>query len=326
MDGISKTEVPVRASVREGRPEHPRKHWLHKALFQLHLWTGIVFALYILLMSVSGSVLIFRVEISRASVRTPPIVPVPGGRMTVDQLKQAAARAYPKYQVKDVIERRNPNRPVEISLQRGGKELQRLFNPFTGADLGAAVPPGFRFIEWLADLHDNLLYEPVGHIVNGVGGLAATLLCFTGVVIWWRGIDKWRRGLTVRWKEDARRLNWALHRALGMWSLVFIFLWGISGIYLAVPEPFETAVAFFDPVGKSSRKAAFGEQVLSWLARLHFGRFGGLSTKLIWTIFGLAPVVLVFTGTWMWWERVLRPSLARRTRRDARPVVARSDA
>jgi hypothetical protein len=96
---------------------------------------------------------------------------------------------------------------------------------------------------------------------------------------------------------------------VGIWSLAFIFLWGFSGIYLAVPEPFETAVAFLDPPARASRKATIAEQSLSWLARLHFGRFGGMSTKLIWTLFGIAPIALVITGLWMWWARVVHPKL-----------------
>jgi uncharacterized iron-regulated membrane protein len=288
---------------------HPQKNWLRRLVFQVHLWTGIILSLYVLLMSVSGTILIYRVEISKASVR-PPVIS-PGGRplLSKDQLTQFGQQDYPAYQILSVTQPRKPDQPAEISLQRGEKQLARLFDPYTGADLGDSVSRTFRFIEWLTDLHDNLLDEPVGRIVNGIGGVATILLCLTGVLIWWPGSGRWRRALTVSWKADARSFNWGLHRAVGIWSLAFIFLWGFSGIYLAVPEPFETAVAFLDPPTQASRKATIAEQSLSWLARLHFGRFGGMSTKLIWTLFGLAPIALVITGLWMWWARVVRPKL-----------------
>jgi uncharacterized iron-regulated membrane protein len=291
---------------------HPQKIWLRKAFVQVHLWSGIALSLYVLLMSISGTILIYRVDISKASVRPPQFAIGPGPRLTVDELGLAAQRAYPGYEITDVAQPKTANLPVQISLARGGQKLQRLFNPFTGADLGDAVPAGFRFMEWLADLHDNLLYEPLGRVVNGIGGVATTLLCVTGAAIWWPGIDTWRRALTVSWKADAKAFNWGLHRAVGIWSVAFILFWGISGIYLAVPEPFEAAVAFLDPTRKSSSKASFGEQALSWLARLHFGRFGGQPTKFIWALFGVAPVALVITGIWMWWNRVVRPQLAAR--------------
>lgn len=286
------------------------------------MWTGICSCLYVLLMSVSGTVLIYRDEFDRAFSRQPIIVAGAGVRMTIDELKQAAKRAYPQYEVKDVFERKNPSQPVEISLERDRKDLRELFNPFTGADLGNSLQAEYFLIEWLVNLHDNFLYEPVGRVVNGIGGLVVTLLCLTGAIIWWPGTEKWRSSLTVNWKANPKRLNRALHGALGFWSVAFIFLWGISGIYLAVPEPFEAVVAHFNPAGKSGRKLPFGEDVLIWLARLHFGRFGGITSKVVWTAFGLVPVALVVTGTLMWWDGVLRPMLKRS--RIATPVEADS--
>jgi uncharacterized iron-regulated membrane protein len=39
---------------------HPQGVGLRKALFQIHLWTGLILALYVLVMSVTGTVLIYR--------------------------------------------------------------------------------------------------------------------------------------------------------------------------------------------------------------------------------------------------------------------------
>src|SRR5262245_24365734 len=38
----------------------PQKVWLRRALFQVHLWSGIAIGLYILMVSVTGSVLVCR--------------------------------------------------------------------------------------------------------------------------------------------------------------------------------------------------------------------------------------------------------------------------
>src|SRR5271166_523593 len=92
--------------------KHPQRVWLRRALVQVHLWTGIILSLYVLLMSSSGTILIFRVDLSKASLRTPPIVAGPGPRLTVDQLKQAARRAYPHYAITEVTPHKNPAQPV----------------------------------------------------------------------------------------------------------------------------------------------------------------------------------------------------------------------
>ena len=46
---------------------NPQRIWLRRALFQIHLWTGIAIGLYILMISVTGSVLVYRNELFRMS-------------------------------------------------------------------------------------------------------------------------------------------------------------------------------------------------------------------------------------------------------------------
>jgi uncharacterized iron-regulated membrane protein len=290
----------------------PQSLWLRKALFQVHLWTGSGVGLYVLLMSVAGSVLVYRRERDRTFTREPRIAAGPGARMTVDELKQAAKRAYPEYEATRVYEPKKPDQPIEMLLEHGEKRLQRLFNPYTGADLGDPLRPGFRFILWLADLHDNLLRERTGRRLNLIGGVLGTLLCLTGAIIWWPGNKYWRGSLTVRWKENRKGFSWALHSAVGIWSIAFIFMWGITGIYLSIPESFNAVVDYFEPVRASSKALRFGDQVLYWLAQLHFGRFAGQPVKVIWTVLGFAPAVLFVTGTLMWWKRVLGPWMRRK--------------
>ena len=41
----------------------PQSVWLRKALFQIHLWSGIGIGIYVVLISISGSVLVFRNEL-----------------------------------------------------------------------------------------------------------------------------------------------------------------------------------------------------------------------------------------------------------------------
>ena len=306
---------------------HPHSVWLRKALFQVHLWTGLILALYVLVMSLTGAVLIYRRELAKVFSSSPHIVAGSGPRLTTDELKQAAARAHPGYEVNRVFESRNPNQPVELWLERGSKKIQRLFNPFTGADLGDPLRPGFRLVLWLVDLHDNLLSGRMGHSANGVGGACVTLVCLSGIIIWWPGIDKWRRSLMVDWKANSRSFNWSLHSALGFWSLAFILMWGISGIYLAWPTPFNGLVDYLQR--GQSRDPRFGDEVLAWLARLHFGRFPSVPLKIVWTIFALVPVALLVTGALMWWNRVLGPwyrrSLAGKTQVQLERVPRASD-
>jgi uncharacterized iron-regulated membrane protein len=290
----------------------PQKVWLRKALFQIHLWTGIGLGLYILLMSVTGSVLIFRRELARSLAREPRVLAGSGLRMTEYELKQVAGRDYPGYEVTRVSLRKNADQAAEIWLERRENKLQRLFNPYTGVDLGDSIRPSFRFLLWLVDLHDNLLVAHAGRALNAAGGAFTLLAGLTGAVIWWPGTANWRGSLSFRWKANPKGLNWTLHSALGFWTFGFFFMWAVSGIYLSIPAPFNAAIDFLEPLKESSRSLRFGDQFLYWLAQGHFGRFAGIPVKVVWTVIGLAPAVLFVTGMLMWRKRVLKPWLGRK--------------
>jgi uncharacterized iron-regulated membrane protein len=285
---------------------NPQSLWVRKALFQVHLWTGIGVGLYILLICVSGSVLVYRSELLRTFSKRPTIVAASGQRMTPEDLTKAAQHGYPGYEVTEVWQPKNPNQAVEISLKRGQGTTIRLFHPYSGEDLGNKLRVGYRFTMWLLDFHDNLLFGHSGRLVNGIGALLVVLLSLTGAVIWWPGIKKWRRSLSIGWRANWKRLNWDLHSAVGFWTFAFVFMWGISGIYFAFPDPFQAVVDFFDPYDSLQRQPRVGDTMLAWLARLHFGRFAGWSVKALWAFFGLVPPFLFVTGGLMWWNRVIR--------------------
>jgi len=289
----------------------PQTVWLRRALFQVHLWTGIGLGFYILLMSVTGSALVFRRELTRSLAREPRVAIGPGARIGEDALMQAAQRAYPGYQVTRVSLRKNPDQAAEIWLERSGNKLQRLFNPYTGADLGDSIRRSFRFVLWLVDLHDNLLVAKTGRALNAAGGVLSTILIFTGGVIWWPGMNTWRRSLSFRWKTNPKGLNWTLHSALGFWTLALVLMWAVSGIYLSIPSVFNAAVDYLEPLNQNSRSLRFGDQALYWLAQAHFGRFAGVGMKITWTILGLVPAVLFATGLLLWWKRVVKPWMSR---------------
>jgi uncharacterized iron-regulated membrane protein len=101
-----------------------------------------------------------------------------------------------------------------------------------------------------------------------------------------------------------------VHSATGIWSFAFICVFALSGVYLAFPDAFHSLA---DP-----NQPGPIDEVLYWLAFLHFGRINGIgipcdgpgvcdqTIKAIWAIFGLAPAVMFLTGSLMWWNRVLR--------------------
>ncbi len=293
-------------SYREQWLRRPRTVWLRKALFQIHLWSGLGVGLYLVVISVTGSVLVFRSELRQTFMPQPVLVEAVGERLNEDGMIAAAERAWPDGSVSIFAERDEPTQAITISVKRGGDVQQMLLDPYTGAALGHAMPAGWRLTTWLLDLHDNLLAGTTGRAVNGVGAILVTLLSVTGLVIWWPGIRNWRRSLTIDRRASWRRLNWSLHSAIGFWTVALVFMWGFTGIYLCIPTPFTAFVDYVEPLNMVTFEDRVGDAVLYWFSRLHFGRFYGMTSKVLWALLGLVPVVMFFTGGLMWWNRIVR--------------------
>jgi uncharacterized iron-regulated membrane protein len=158
--------------------------------------------------------------------------------------------------------------------------------------------PAARFMFWLVDLHTNLLLGMNGRLLNGIGALCVLALCLTGAVTWWPGVLDWRRALTLKWPAPCPRFTWDLHSALGFWFLLFVLMWGTSGLYFAFPGAFNTFFCFMDP------KDRFTDQTLLWLSLLHFGRFS-LFTEAIWALLGAVPAVLALSGIFLCCRRLI---------------------
>jgi uncharacterized iron-regulated membrane protein len=296
---------------------HPQKVWLRQALFQVHLWTGLAIGLYVVAICVSGSALVFRDRIFKALEPKPTLVAISGPRLTPAQLRAAAQSVHPGYTAGYVFQAKNRNQAVVIWLERKGSYIQRLFDPYTGKDLGASEPLALRSLTWLADLHINLLAGERGRDINGYAAILFTLLALTGAVAWWPGIENWRRSMTAPTRGNWKRLNWELHSMIGFWTFLFIFMWGVTGIYVVFPAPFQRLVALVVTPDLLDPRHSPDEQFLRWFTRLHFGSFAW-PWKVVWVVLGLAPVALFVTGILMWWNRVLWP----RVRGRSRPIEA----
>jgi uncharacterized iron-regulated membrane protein len=324
----------------------PQNVWLRRAIFQIHLWIGIGLGIYVLLISISGSAIVFRNEISKAFGSQRKIVHASGVKLSHADLKEAARRIYPQYDLSYIWESRRPDEATEVWLDLNGKTKMRLFDPYTGKDLGNSVPLTIRVLTFVIDFHVNLLLGRWGRTMNGIGAILTTILALSGAVVWWPGSPNWRNSLVIRRESNWKRLNWNLHSVVGLWTLAFVLVWGVTGIFVVFPKPFEEAVNFFSPlqlyrleesspqpVGKIGRALparaggaatgdlrvpvtigrSLGDKTLRWFYYLHFGNFAGAGAKAIWVVFGFAPSLLFVTGFLMWWNRVLSKIVERKS-------------
>lgn len=224
----------------------PFKSPTRKLIFTLHKWVGAVVALWLLTMSLSGVSLVFRDELEEI-ICPPPVVSVGEKRAPFEALIENTQKRYKGYKVTGFICPRAGNRPTQIfAVSDKDKKLTLNADPYTGQILGLRKESAV--LEFLADLHHNMLNGKTGRAVNGVGASCLFALILTGIVIWWRGIKDWASGFRFSPKGNLRRVSWTLHSAVGAWALPFLLIWSISGFYFGFTEFFEKSLNVVFPV------------------------------------------------------------------------------
>ncbi len=305
-------------TLKEHWLKHPQRLRFRKFLFHVHLWSGISLGLYIFFISLTGSVLVYRNELYVATTPNPIIAPIDSAlALSEEALLEAVLLVHPGYELTRTSRARNDDRAVEVWLQNEDKTLRRFFDPRTGQDIGSAERKAQTMVLKLIELHESFLLGEKGRIVNGFGALFVLLIVFTGLVIWWPGIKRWRLSLRFRRGIGWKRQIWDIHSMVGIWSALAILVFALSGAYLCFPNTFHDFADRIQPITDTNIGERFVDKALYWLAFLHFGRINGIgilcsgpgicdqSVKAVWAVFGLAPAAMFLTGATMWWNRVL---------------------
>jgi uncharacterized iron-regulated membrane protein len=247
--------------------DRPQSVLVRRALFQGHLWLGVITGLYIFVVCVTGAALVFRIDMQRAlhpDLFTPSAA---GPQADPVAFLDSVVRAYPDERVSG-IDAPTTGRPTYLAYTSSGTRFRTLLlDPVTATMLGELADT--TWVRTLQDLHFDLLGGRTGRIVNGAGAIVLTLMCVTGLVIWWPGRSNWRRSLLVDFRRNWKRINWDLHSATGFWTVAIVLMWAVTGVYFAFPSAFRTAVNRISPITRAQTPQSSprdGRQPLPWPA------------------------------------------------------------
>jgi uncharacterized iron-regulated membrane protein len=161
-------------------------------------------------------------------------------RVTIDQAAREIAGSRPDAMVRRVRIPATAAEPYVFQVQSSGKRAERIVSDAaTGKVLGTIQPT---WVDWMVDLHRNLLSAGTGRSIVGGFGIVLLVLSASGLLMWLTGARNWRAWTSVRMRGSAVRFNYELHRAAGLWSYAFLALISFTGIELAYPNAFRDFV------------------------------------------------------------------------------------
>jgi uncharacterized iron-regulated membrane protein len=241
---------------------------------RVHLWLGLSLGLLLALLGLTGSLLIFYVEIDAAlnpAVRVATDAPAPDWESPVwDQVMATARRHYPDPHGEWSLEATDEPGAIPARFYPGAShgdhhaEREMVWFSPDGRQVLRSDTWGSYTMSFIYEVHMHLIAGEPGRLVVGWGGLATLLVLITGIVSWWpRG--SWRNALSFKRRAMGLRRLRDLHKHSGVWSSLVVILLVITGVLLALPEvkaPVLTAlIARPDPVPAPQSEQAQGTQV-----------------------------------------------------------------
>lgn len=225
---------------------HPRKLWLRRALFQIHLWAGIFLSLYVVVIAITGALLVFEDNLVATTLPAGLNAYDPGRTASIAEVMRAFKTACPGCSASNLT---MPSPAVPAYAIRATDSAHRELGFVADPETAAIRVQPRTWVDWTHDLHVNLLLGAAyGVQVNGVGAVILLVLSLSGILLWWPGLKNWSRGMLLSFRHNWRRINFDAHHAIGFWTLLLVCWWSVSGIYFAWYRQVVAAVSVVSPL------------------------------------------------------------------------------
>lgn len=227
-----------------------RNRWL-----AVHLYLGMSLGLWLAVIGITGSLLVFYVELDEVLNPELVIADPSAPRLSYQALVDAIQRAEPdrlrgwRLEISD-----NPQRMITARYYQpqetehlGFAPLMVTVHPQTGAVLKQRFW-GQYAMTWIYDLHYTLLLASTGKLIMAIVGGLLLVALISGLVLWWPQRGKWRAALSIKRNASAERLTYDVHKVAGAYGFALLLLLALTGIVLEVPEYVNPLIAKFSPL------------------------------------------------------------------------------
>lgn len=201
--------------------------------WRVHQWAGLQVSLFLSFVFVTGTLAVFSYEMDWLARPAMWAAPTPAEERVSWGEVGAAVEAYlPDAQMINLYAPLHPAATFDVIVNHEGATKHVYVHPRTGEVTGLGPWPGFQ--RFLRNTHRHLML-PVAIGVSIVS-LAAVFLLVSLVTSfwvykkWWRGFLRWPKGRT------ARALTGDVHRIMGVWSIWFIVLMIVTGLWYFIEQ------------------------------------------------------------------------------------------
>ena len=200
-------------------------------IFRIHSFAGLLSGIFIMAMSLSGSVLVFHDELD--SLSFPQIKSTTSTILPVDTIYNSVQKQYPHAQISSCMLTGNATEPFlftiyDSSYKNGMAALQVFVHPQTAQVLQTRGSGDFKnnFMSWLSGFHSSFHLGKTGEWLLGFFSLIFLLSILTGLILYRKNI--WAV-LCFR-RSVFKKSN--LHQLIGVYALLFNLMIGVTGFWM----------------------------------------------------------------------------------------------
>ncbi len=202
----------------------------NKHLFNWHHWCGLIVGLFLLMMSITGSLLVFAHEWEELEY-VPPIQ-VEQGTPSFDASFAKVQQAYPGWEIR-MYHLPQKDKALIYELRQKERSKKVYVHPVSGKVVGVNENANSSFQRSLLLLHYTLFAGTAGKIIVFFIGVLFLITLITGLVVYRRSLARVFT-FKVRFNRQTARATYSsLHRIVGVWSLLFNLLIVATGLWLS---------------------------------------------------------------------------------------------
>ncbi len=201
----------------------------YATIWRWHFYAGLFCIPFVLWLSLTGSIYLFRPQVEAWLDRPYAEVAGPGPRASAGAQVAAAVRAVPgsvlhRYQLPDT-----PDQAVQIVVGKGGRETRVYVHPQSLAML-KAVDEDSRPMRVVFRLHGELLAGDVGSYLVELAASWTIVMLLTGLFLWWPRGGGLGGVVYPRFAGKGRRFWRDLHGVTGFWVSAMALFLLVSGL------------------------------------------------------------------------------------------------
>ena len=221
------------------RKKKPKKSTFRKINDWLHLWLGLSSGIVVFIVSITGCIYAFQQEIKDAMEPWRFVEAQDQAFVPPSQLLDTARVHMPGMEPTGLTYSNREGAAAVGYHTFGEKEKFSVIfmDPYTAEPLKKMQTVGtgeFDFFSFIIDGHRALwLPYNIGRPIVGIATLIFIVLLISGLVMWWP--KKWnktayKKGFSIKWKANFKRVNYDLHNVLGFYTLIFAFIIAVTGL------------------------------------------------------------------------------------------------